>query len=386
MGYYLFCCGFLWLPWRQGGFRLVFTTSSKRWKGNAELKTKSQVTSSGTTYSFVFLFIFLGSLLIPFITVAAGLTGLLDRFKGKERFITAYTESRLWLGDQVFNQTIVGSDGWLYLNDGSAMNAYQKVPPLSRKDLKKIRFALEKFQREVDADGGVLLFVILPDKQTIYPEHIPATIPRREGPSPLDQLITYLAENGSPFPILDLRPALLEAKQDHPLYFATDSHWNPFGAFIAYQKIIESLQPSFPNLSPSLISDYKVVTGDPVPLDLPRIIGSTSRAESPFRLVPIHPPRASMVFIEVPTRSIPRRLYFSHTDDNSAPTVLVFDDSFFFELRPFVSEHFSQAVYIDHLATPQISWLTWYKQFHPDVVIFEMTERNIGVIPLLLGE
>jgi len=350
------------------------------------LKTKSQVTSTGTTYSFVFLSIFLGSLLIPFITVAAGLTGLLDGFKGKARFITAYTESRLLLGDQVFNQTIVGSDGWLYLNDGSAMNAYQKVPPLSKKDLKKIRFALEKFQREVEADGSVPLFVILPDKQTIYPEHVPATVPRREGPSPLDQLITYLAENGSPFPILDLRPALLDAKQDYPLYFATDSHWNPFGAFIAYQKIIETLQPSFPNLSPYLISDYKVVTGGPIPLDLPKIIGSTSRVEAPFRLVPTDPPQASMVFIEVPTRSMPRRLYFSHTDDNSAPTALVFHDSFFIELRPFVSEHFSQAVYIDHLATPQISWLTWYKQFHPDVVIFELAERNIGVIPLLLGE
>lgn len=343
--------------------------------------TNSPVKSKSTTYSFVFLSIFLGSLLIPFVTISAESTGLLDRFKGKALLINAYTESRLTLGDQVFNRSIVGTDDWLYLTDTYAMASYQKASPLSTAELQKIQQVLEAFQKQVESDGTLLLFVIPPDKQSIYPEHVPASVPRREGPSPLDQLITHLAENGSSFHILDLRPTLLEAKQTYPLYFATDSHWTPLGAFFAYQKIMETLQSSVTGLSPHLISDYNIVTHDPAPKDMPTIIGSSSLVEASFTLAPTYQPQAKIFSIEMPTQYGPSGLYFSYTNNKSAPTALVFTDSFFFTMLPFVSEHFSHAVYINYLATPNISYLTWYEQFRPDVVIFELIERNIKAIP-----
>jgi len=318
-------------------------------------------------------------------TISAGLTDLLDKFQGKARFINAYTETRLTLGDQVFNRSLVGTDGWLNLTEGQVITDYQNAQPLPAPRLQDIQMALENFQERVEADGGVFLFVIPPDKPTIYPEHVPDTLSRREGPSRLDQLISHLAKNDSAVRVLDLRPALLEAKQTHQLYFATDSHWNPIGAFFAYQKIIEALQSSFPGLSHHSFSDYKIVTYDPTPLDMPRIIGSTSLVEAPFVLTPIHTSRARIFSVELPTQYGPRRMYFSQTDDKSSPTALVFTDSFFIAIRPFISEHFSRAVYINYLATPEISHLSWYEQFQPDVVIFSLIERNIGAIPALFG-
>ena len=344
------------------------------------MKTKSQVNSANSTYSFAFLSIFLGSLLIPLMTVSAGLTGLLDGFRGKARFITAYTETRLMLGDQVFNRTLVGTDGWLYLTAGESLTDYQRVPPFSPAQLNKIRQVLEKFQRRVQADGTEFLFVIPPDKSTIYPEHIPFVISQTAKPSRLDQLTTYLVENSSPLHFLDLRPTLLEAGDTYPLYYATDSHWTPMGAFFAYQKIIEALQLSFPELSYHSLSDYKIVNYDPTPLDMPTIIGSTSLAEASFALAPIHQPGAVTMSIDTPSPDGPRQLYFSHTNDQNAPTALIFDDSFITALQPFLAEHFSSAVYINYFAVPNISSLTWYEQFHPDIVIFEMTERNLATI------
>jgi alginate O-acetyltransferase complex protein AlgJ len=346
------------------------------------LDTKTTHNPASTTYSAVFLSIFLGSLLIPFMTISAGLTGLLDKFQGKARFINAYTETRLTLGDQVFNRSLVGTDGWFNLTDEYAIADYQNAQPLPAPRLQYTQLALENFQERVEADGGVFLFVIPPNKPTIYPEHVPDTLSRREGPSRLDQLISHLAKNDSPVRVLDLRPTLLEAKQTHQLYFATDSHWNPIGAFFAYQKIIEALQSSFPGLSPHSFSDYKIVTYDPTPMGS-RIIGSTSLVEAPFVLTPIHTSRARIFSVELPTQFGP--IFFSQTDDKSSPTALVFTDSFFIAIRPFISEHFSRAVYIDYFATPEISHLSWYEQFQPDVVIFSLTERNIGAIPSLFG-
>ena len=85
-------------------------------------------------------------------TVPAGLTGLLDKFRGKIRFINAYTETRLTLGDQVFNRSIAGRDGWLNLTDGAAMTGYQNAQPLSTLELQGIQLALENFQKQVEAD------------------------------------------------------------------------------------------------------------------------------------------------------------------------------------------------------------------------------------------
>ena len=318
-------------------------------------------------------------------TISTGLTGLLDEFQGKARFINAYTETRLKLGDQVFNRSLVGSDGWINLTEGQVITDYQNAEPLPASQLQDIQMALESFQERVEADGGVFLFVIPPDKPTIYPEHVPDTLPRRAGASRLDQLIAYLAKNDSAVRVLDLRPALLEAKQMHQLYFATDSHWNPIGAFFAYQNIIEALQSSFPGLSPHSFSDYKVVTYAPAPRDMPRIIGSTSIVESSFALTPVYTSQARIFSIETPTQYGLRSMYFSQTNDKSLPTALVFTDSYFIGLRPFISEHFASAVYIDYLATPEISYLSWYEQFQPDVVIFSLVERAIGAIPRLFG-
>jgi len=47
-------------------------------------------------------------------------------------------------------------------------------------------------------------------------------------------------------PILDLRAPLLAAKQTAPTCLQKDTHWNPFGRFVACQEVIRSLAPQFP--------------------------------------------------------------------------------------------------------------------------------------------
>jgi len=143
------------------------------------------------------------------------------------------------------------------------------------------------------------------------------------------------------------------------------------------------LKPSFPDLSSHPLSDYKVITSEPALLDMAKIIGTTSRVEAPFALVPTYHPQATVFSVEIPTDMGPRLLLFSQTNDKKSPTALIFYDSFSIALRPFLAEHFSRAVYVDYLAAGDIPYLTWYKQFQPDIVIFEITERALGNIPSL---
>jgi len=348
------------------------------------MKTKLITYPFATIRSFIYVFVFIGSLSVPFITIFNGINNLLAVFDGKTNVINAYSESRLWLGDQVFNRSIVDHDHWVNLTDGYALTGYQNVQPLQPSELAAIYKSLEDFRTTIEAKGSVFLFVIPPDKQSIYPEHVPAQIPRNDGPSRLDQLIAYIDSKNRKFPLLDLRPVLLNAKKASLVYYATDTHWNPIGAFLAYQAMLEALQHDYPNLTPHALSDYELVSENPTLFNMSKIIGSTSLVETPIALKPTYKTQATEFSFEFPVRNGVAQLYFTRVNDLSAPSAVIFTDSFFTSLRPFVSEHFSRALYINHAAAAEISYMSWYDQFPTDIVIFEITERNLGSIPVLL--
>ncbi|MFN8387050.1 MAG: hypothetical protein U0X92_11595 [Anaerolineales bacterium] len=64
----------------------------------------------------------------------------------------------------------------------------------------------------------------------------------------MDQVIAYLRANGKQ-QVIDLRPALLTAKSERQVYYATDTHWNDYGAYIAYSAIMNELRKTDPKIS-----------------------------------------------------------------------------------------------------------------------------------------
>jgi hypothetical protein len=120
--------------------------------------------------------------------------------------------------------------------------------------------------------------VVVPDKQAFYPEYVPGWVRRAPGLSPLDQLLA--AQKTKPGEaILDLRPALLAGKAERPVYWRGDTHWNSYGAYLAYAEIMAALRaqapPAWqqqPGLQTHPLNDYELrpvsYTGD-----LDRLLG-----------------------------------------------------------------------------------------------------------------
>src|SRR5690606_552685 len=98
------------------------------------------------------------------------------------------------------------------------------------------------------ARGIAYLFVVPPDKHQVYPEEMPDSI-RRNGHSRIDQLVHHLAAHTT-VPVLDLRPALHEAKMQERVYHMTDTHWNDRGAYVGYARIMSALARDVPALAP----------------------------------------------------------------------------------------------------------------------------------------
>ena len=238
---------------------------------------------------------------------------------------------------------ILGRGGWLfYAGDGASEDIASAVP-FTGDELEMWRSTLQHTQDWMRARGIAYVFVVAPDKHQVYPEELPKSVHRVGPDSRTEVLVRYLRDH-STVPVLDLRPVLAAAKPGERLYHRTDTHWNDRGAYVGYAAIVRAL----------------AVVGEPVPrsafdapsrqvpgLDLAGMLGVTRALnEEDLPLVPRAPRRARVVEPSRPDERYMDARIVMEQSDASRPRAVVFRDSFGSALVPFLSEHFSRAVYL----------------------------------------
>ena len=142
---------------------------------------------------------------------------------------------------------------------------YMGQIPFSDGELRKWKRTLEERKYWLEEQGIDYLFVLAPTKALVYPEYLPTALQRvrkSERLTRYQQLTNYLQDSAE-INFIDVLPPLLEAKQqrEYPLlFYKTDFHWNFYGAFIAYQAILEKLRVMFPqhNLRQPAFSEFEL--------------------------------------------------------------------------------------------------------------------------------
>jgi hypothetical protein len=211
----------------------------------------------------------------------------------------------------------------------------------------------------------------------MYPEEMPASIVRVNEMSRTDQLLTALQDAGL---AVDLRPALFQAKAQERIYQRTDTHWNDRGALVAYQQIINAVRVRVPGVgAPWPRGDFDAVALDVESGDLAGMMGlKRVLREEDLVLRPRRPRAARVVEPAGAAPTAEEGLLITEIPGSTLPRAVIFRDSFVSRLVPFLSEHFSRAVYL------------WQNDFdadvvakeHPDVVIQEIVGRHLyGFIP-----
>ena len=231
---------------------------------------------------------------------------------------------------------------------------------------------LESRRDWLAARGEKYVFVIAPDKHTIYPEYLPEWVVKSGKPSKLDQLLAHMRAH-STVEVLDLRPALIAAKKSGATYLQTDTHWNDFGAFIAYQQLVQSLQGQLPGMKPLALDAFDrkslVCRGG----DLAVCLGQQDEIQetqavlfAPRQpLTPLTQIHAGSMGGETGTGAVITR------NPDAVGKAVLFRDSFAEAWLPFLGHHFRETIYLRQTG--------WDKPFlereKPDVVIDEMVER-----------
>lgn len=310
-------------------------------------------------------------------SVAAFGTGLdlwfQDHFGFRSVFVRWYGVTRyFWLRVSPSPAVIRGKDGWLFYAEDGGIEDFTNDPLLDPGEIANWRETIVRARDWCRAHGIAYVFTILPDKHVLYPELFDDTVRQLTPVSRTDQVFTATYDTGV---VVDVRQPMLSAKSHERLYHVTDTHWNERGAFIAYQQIIEAVRAQVHAVPPARDRSMfnrtsRILDGR----DLATIIGLKRQLhEEDLRLLPKQPRGYKVlepaggyatggdgrIVTEIPGSSLPR--------------AVIFRDSFTSALAPFLSEHFSRAVYL------------WQNDFvpedvleeHPDVVIQEIVGRHL---------
>jgi alginate O-acetyltransferase complex protein AlgJ len=266
---------------------------------------------------------------------------------------------------------ITGQSIWMFYNeDGMHMaENFQGTRQFSPAALASLQRLHEERRDWLARRGIKYLFVVAPDKQTIYPENVPAWLKSRRQPTKLDQFIGYMREH-STVDVPDLRPALREAKRIAPTYYKTDTHWNAFGSFIASKEIVQALPDKSGN-EPLSANSFEFKKTSFEQGDLANMLGMDVR-ENDLALVPKTNLPPMMETIGHYGNLTPNR---STTNATAQGVCVVFSDSFGPALIPFLGYRFNT---VNCFWNPGGFDTNIIARLKPDVVISEIVERHFN--------
>ena len=146
---------------------------------------------------------------------------------------------------------IIGRRNWLFLSAARSVEYYKGSNLLTSEEMATYVNAVAQLKARCDKYGIKLIVIIAPNKEQVYSEYLPTySIVNEDKREP--RLIRQLQSRGvtALYPVAELKAGDLY----HETYHRYDTHWTPYGAYIADYLIEKELEMNPP---------------DPFSLDLP---------------------------------------------------------------------------------------------------------------------
>ena len=297
---------------------------------------------------------------------------LSDRFGLRPVLTAAASRLRFAIRVPVGQLVIIGKDGWLYWNGQDEMEQVAGVRLLSQVRIGRWIGSLVRMRDWAEARRIRFIFVIAPNKSEIYPEYLPdGLVPAKR--TAADQLRDALARDGR-IDFVDLRGVMHAAKATGQIYYKTDTHWNPTGAYYALQAVMKGRWPAGIELPP--LSDY-TVDRTPIPGDIAYYLMQECCLKEPSDLLvrKFHDPTLGQADMR-PVFS--EGGYSIDSEHRTYPRLFLLADSFAFKWFPLLPDVTSRTVFQWNGRTLRLSDVEKEK---PDILIYEAVQRVLPYEP-----
>lgn len=272
------------------------------------------------------------------------------------------------------NKVAIGKNGWLYCAEALAPVGQINAEPFSEDAVRCWVRMLQTRRDWLAARNIKYIFLVAPEKASIYPEFLPDSWQRRPGPSRLDQLTGYLKTHTN-IDIIDTAAILKQAKTEQILYYKGDTHWNSYGAFLIAQEILRTLSNSFASVKP-FSKDSWQFTSTNFKGDLANMLGLARLLSEnciDINLTKTRGPHRATAYKLPLIEGCTGPCYAIETANSSLPRALFLRDSFMGSVEPYLSENFK---FSDYYWTSRFAQDVILSE-KPDVVIQEIAERHL---------
>lgn len=362
---------------------------------------------------YLFITIFISLILLPLITIDTKSTFIKQEKRNLASFPELFDEKKIGLNINLFHQVddylkdrfgfrvkliqlnadlkykvlhdsgnesaLLGKNEWLYYikkKDGDNFSDFIKNNLVDEPAIIKFADQIKGRAEWCKKNNIAFIFIIAPNKHNVYPEYYP--IERPPGITRTDQFVNYLDKINVEY--LYPRDLLVSKKsKDNIVYFETDTHWNQVGAYYVHDQLLSKLRKKLPSINFPNIEytvNVKVEKGGG---DIPPMLGLESFGK--ITRIKYEPKNNKWTDIYSYIKNEGRVEIITEQKKKSLPKAVIIHDSFFIILEPFTSTLFSKAVYKWTRFDNDVKKIIIAHK--PDVIIWEIVERSLPVIPNL---
>lgn len=270
---------------------------------------------------------------------------------------------------------VKGRNNWVFLGDKS----HEVYSQHSRSTKVNMNAAIKKIntlKTLMNADSAIDFYLVVgPDKHGIYPEYMNQNY-FEPGKYRLFDNYKYLLEDAH-INFIDNYSLLLNEKKKmngESLYFFNDSHWNLYGAYLAYKNVMNQIYPDL------AVKEYEfkfrkdhLPKGESDLLDIAYI-----DKDNKFDIVveDLSTGKISSVIYDINSGTDYERRYINENAPENKK-ILIISDSFGYSFAPFAIDQFKEVLFRIRTTSDIDSLVDCVKKEKPDLIIYMNVERRV---------
>ncbi|MBQ3352670.1 hypothetical protein IJG91_03400 [Candidatus Saccharibacteria bacterium] len=255
---------------------------------------------------------------------------------------------------------------WLFYSDDTDQNPIKDAQGVSafRDSLQNcMAHNATKYTELLEQKGIDLYYLVIPNKENTYREMLPDSIKIYDVSSRVDKVIEKIAKGAN---VIYLKSVLNDKKETGQLYYAQDTHWNDYGAYVGFKEVLAQIEPSYKMAEAKVSFNKKQINRD--------LVGPMGLYDYFVDNIPTveYLPEQNYEVVEKNDAVIV-------TKNENAPiekTLMVVGDSYRQNLPQFFAKTFKRTVFIDRRKYKP----NMLEQYGPDTVLALFVERYAGSI------
>ena len=175
-----------------------------------------------------------------------------DRFLTRNELICLNRKIKILFSDNIYaegSRYFNKKNYWAFNKDWVATNSYQK-------EFQKFEYNIRKLNDFCNRHGIKLYILIAPPTSEVYEKEFKETTGIKNIVNNGEDFAQYMKNKDLDIIVSPLKE-LIAAKNNNP-YTKGDVHWNEYGAFIAYQKLMKRIKHDFPKINILKEDDFKI--------------------------------------------------------------------------------------------------------------------------------